>query len=90
MNQIEIEKQLITIINKFLKLRLEYPLPSDLSLIEIIRYSGTDTKDLDSIDVVEIIIQVEEKFGVIIDDSAIKDLQRWASLINYIHDNQKK
>lgn len=85
----EVEQTFIGMINKFLKLKLEYPLPADISLIDLKRYSGTDTQDLDSIDVLELVIQIEEVFGVPIDDKDIKKLLQWSDLIQYITDNQK-
>ena len=89
MNKEEVEQKFISMINKFLKLKLEYPLPEDLSLIDLKKYSGTDTRNLDSIDVLELVIQIEEEFGVPIDDKDIKKLLKWADLIQYITDNQK-
>ena len=89
MDKEEVEQKFISMINKFLKLKLEYPLPEDLSLIDLKKYSGTDTQNLDSIDVLELVIQIEEEFGVPIDDKDIKKLLKWADLIQYITDNQK-
>ena len=37
----------------------------------------------------ELVIQIEEEFGVPIDDKDIKKLLKWADLIQYITDNQK-
>ena len=45
MNKEEVEQKFISMINKFLKLKLEYPLPEDLSLIDLKKYSGTDTQN---------------------------------------------
>ncbi len=85
----EVEQTFIDMINKFLKLGLEYPLPPDISLIDLKKYSGTDTQDLDSIDVLELVIQIEEVFGVPIEDKEIKNLMVWSNLIDYITNNQK-
>jgi len=45
--------------------------------------------EIDSIDVLELIIQIEEEFGVVIDDSEIATLLRWEDLIGYIVDAQE-
>ena len=81
----EIEQTFIEMINKFLKLNLPYPLPSDLSLLDVKSYN----EQLDSIDVLELVIQIEEVFGVAVDDKEIKKLLKWSDLIQYITDKQK-
>jgi acyl carrier protein len=95
----EVEEQFIEMINKFLKLKLTYPLPSDLSLLEVKSYNEqlnpipegkmSNTEPLDSIDVLELVIQIEEVFGVAVDDKEIKKLLVWKDLIQYITENQK-
>lgn len=85
----EVEQKFVEMINKYLKLGLKYPLPPDLSLIDIKKHSGVDTEDLDSIDVLELVIQIEEVFGVPIEDKEIKNLMVWSNLIDYITNNQK-
>lgn len=44
--------------------------------------------EVDSIDILELVIQIEEEFGVVIDDSDIATLLRWQDLIGYIVDAQ--
>lgn len=44
--------------------------------------------EVDSIDVLELVIQIEEEFGCTIDDSEIAKLLRWQDLIEYITDSQ--
>ena len=41
-----------------------------------------------SIDVLELVIQIEEEFGCVIDDKEIATLLRWEDLIGYIKDSQ--
>jgi len=45
--------------------------------------------EVDSIDILELVIQIEEEFGVVIDDSEIATLLRWHDLIGYIVDAQE-
>ena len=95
----EIEEKFIEMINKFLKLKLPCPLPPELSLIDVKKYNEelhpvpegkmSNTEPLDSIDVLELVIQIEEVFGVAVDDKEIKKLLVWKDLIQYITDNQK-
>jgi len=95
----EVEEQFIEMINKFLKLNLSFPLPPDLSLIDIKKYNeqmnprpegkASDIAPLDSIDVLELVIQIEEVWGVAIDDKEIKSLLNWNNLIEYITAAQK-
>jgi acyl carrier protein len=70
-------------------------LVGDKKIIEEIRDMDQDTFDalkrnyeVDSIDVLELIIQIEEEFGCIIDDKEIATLLRWEDLIGYIKDSQ--
>jgi acyl carrier protein len=44
--------------------------------------------EIDSIDVLELVIQIEEEFGCVIDDKEIATLLRWEDLIGYIKDSQ--
>lgn len=45
--------------------------------------------EVDSIDILELVIQIEEEFGVVIDDGEIATLLRWEDLIGYIFDSQE-
>lgn len=95
----EVEEQFIGMINKFLKLNLPCPLPPDLSLIDVKKYNEqinpkpdgkmSNNELLDSIDVLELVIQIEEVWGVAIDDKEIKSLLKWNDLIEYITAAQK-
>lgn len=96
----EVEEKFIEMINKFLKLKLPCPLPPELSLIDVKKYNEElnpapadktirNNEPLDSIDVLELVIQIEEVFGVAVDDKEIKKLLVWKDLIQYITDNQK-
>ena len=40
----------------------------------------------DSLDLVEIIMKIEEEFGIEINDEVVEKLQNVQDLINYIHD----
>lgn len=44
--------------------------------------------EVDSIDILELVIQIEEEFGVVIDDKDVATLLRWEDLIGYITDSQ--
>lgn len=44
--------------------------------------------EIDSIDILELVIQIEEEFGVVIDDKDVATLLRWEDLIGYITDSQ--
>jgi acyl carrier protein len=44
--------------------------------------------EVDSIDILELVIQIEEEFGVVIDDKEIATLLQWGDLIGYITDSQ--
>jgi acyl carrier protein len=102
----QVEKRFIEMINKELKLELEYPLDPNMSIKDL-RLVGDkkvveEFKDLDpaafevlkkdyevdSIDVLELVIQIEEEFGCVIDDKEIATLLRWEDLIGYITDSQ--
>lgn len=96
----EVEEQFIGMINKFLKLNLPCPLPPDLSLLDVKSYNeqlnpkpegkSSDAIPLDSIDILELVIQLEEVFGVVVDDKDIKKLLVWKDIIQYITENQKQ
>jgi acyl carrier protein len=96
----EVEERFIGMVNKFLKLNLPCPLPPELSLLEVKSYNEqlnpkpegklSDAIPLDSIDVLELVIQLEEVFGVVVDDKDIKKLLVWKDLIQYITENQKQ
>jgi acyl carrier protein len=93
-------------INDYLKLSLEYPIPPDLSIKDLrllnddelakeldalpseIAAARKANLEVDSIDILELVIQVEEEFGCIIDDKEIATLLRWQDLIGYITDSQ--
>lgn len=102
----QIEKRFIEMINKELKLDLEYPIDPNMSIkdlrlvgdkkvIEEVQDMDQDTfealkknYEVDSIDVLELVIQIEEEFGCVIDDKEIATLLRWEDLIGYIKDSQ--
>jgi acyl carrier protein len=99
----EIEKKFIGMINSYLKLDLKYPLPPDMKIKDLRLINDEEINSLppeiadikrknleiDSIDILELIIQVEEEFGVVIDDQEIPKLLEWADLIGYIADSQE-
>lgn len=102
----QVEKRFIEMINDYLKLSLEYPIPPDLSIKDLrllndeelakeldalpseIAAARKANLEVDSIDILELVIQVEEEFGCIIDDKEIATLLRWQDLIGYITDSQ--
>ena len=70
-------------------------LVGDKKIIEEVQDMDQDTFDalkknyeVDSIDVLELVIQIEEEFGCVIDDKEIATLLRWEDLIGYIKDSQ--
>ena len=70
-------------------------LVGDKKVIEEIQDMDQDTLNMlkknyevDSIDVLELVIQIEEEFGCVIDDKEIATLLRWEDLIGYITDSQ--
>lgn len=44
--------------------------------------------EVDSIDILELVIQIEEEFGCVIDDKEIATLLQWSDLVGYITDSQ--
>ncbi len=44
--------------------------------------------EVDSIDIIELVIQIEEEFGCVIDDKEVATLLRWEDLVGYITDSQ--
>jgi acyl carrier protein len=44
--------------------------------------------EVDSIDIIELVIQIEEEFGCIIDDKEVATLLRLEDLVGYITDSQ--
>jgi acyl carrier protein len=99
----EVERKFIEMINTYLKLELEYPLPPDMNIKDVRLVNNNEIQNLppelaelekknlqiDSIDILELVIQVEEEFGVTIDDQAIPGLLAWSDLIGYIVDSQE-
>jgi acyl carrier protein len=98
----QVEKRFIEMINEYLDLHLEYPLPADMSIKDL-RLIGNEeianlppeiaaikksNLEIDSIDILELVIQVEEEFGAQIDDKEIAKLLQWSDLIGYITDSQ--
>ena len=98
----QVEKRFIEMINEYLDLHLEYPLPADMSIKDL-RLIGNEeianlppeiaaikksNLEIDSIDILELVIQVEEEFGAQIDDKEIAKLLQWIDLIGYITDSQ--
>jgi acyl carrier protein len=98
----EVERRFIEMINVYLKLELEYPLPPEMNIKDLRIVNNGAIKNLppelyelekknlvvDSIDILELVIQIEEEFGVIIDDQEIPKLLSWKDLIGYITDSQ--
>ena len=101
-SQEEVERKFIEMINAYLKLELEYPLSSEVSIKDLKIINNNKIQnflpelvelqkknfEVDSIDIVELVIQIEEEFGVIIDDKQIPKLLIWKDLIGYITDSQ--
>lgn len=99
----EIEQKFIEMINDYLNLNLKYPLPPDISIRDLksISEGGASThgdeivaavkkhEEIDSIDILELVIQIEEEFGSVIDDKEVATLLQWSDLIGYIYDTQK-
>lgn len=98
----QVEKKFIEIINDYVRLELEYPLDPNMSLKDVKMFGSKDLKDidaetlellksdyeLDSIDILELVIQIEEEFGCVIDDKEVATLLRWEDLVGYITDSQ--
>ena len=51
--------------------------------------ADTSIEDLgaDSLDIVEIIMNIEEEFGITVDDSAVETLKKVGDIVNYIPEN---
>lgn len=51
--------------------------------------ADTSIEDLgaDSLDLVEIIMNIEEEFGITVDDSAVEGLKKVGDIVNYIPEN---
>jgi acyl carrier protein len=98
----EVEKKFIEMINEYLDLDLEYPISPDISIKDLRLVNNNEIQgmtpemlvlakknlEVDSIDVLELVIQIEEEFGCVIDDKEIATLLRWEDLIGYITDSQ--
>lgn len=98
----QVEKRFIEMINDYVKLDLEYPLDPNMSLKDVKLIGDKDVRNLDpetiellksdyemdSIDILELVIQIEEEFGCVIDDKDVATLLRWEDLIGYITDSQ--
>lgn len=100
----EIEKKFISMINEYMDLELEYPLPPDMSIKDLRLVNNSEIEgmtpemlaltrknlEVDSIDILELVIQIEEEFGCVIDDKEVATLLRWDDLIGYIADSQDR
>ncbi len=98
----EVEKKFIEMINEYLKLDLTYPLPPDMNIKDLRLINNNEIEglpeelleikkknlEIDSIDILELVIQVEEEFGAVIDDHEIAKLLVWSDLVGYITDSQ--
>jgi acyl carrier protein len=99
----QVEHRFIEMINEYLKLELVYPLPADMNIKDLRLINNTEIEglppelaalkkqnlEIDSIDILELIIQIEEEFGATIDDQEIAKLLVWKDLIGYITDSQR-
>lgn len=102
LNEEQVERRFIEMINEYLKLDLEYPLPPDMSIKDLRLINNKEIEglpeelaelkkknlEIDSIDILELVIQVEEEFGATIDDQEIAKLLVWKDLVGYITDSQ--
>ena len=98
----QVEKRFIEMINEYLKMDLQYPLDPTISLKDIRLIDNQEVAEMtpemlelakqnlqiDSIDILELVIQIEEEFGCVIDDKEIATLLQWGDLIGYITDSQ--
>lgn len=102
----QVERRFIEMINDYLNLDLQYPLPAELSVKDLKLVNDAETLaeleslppeiaaarkanlEVDSIDILELVIQIEEEFGCVIDDKEIATLLQWSDLIGYITDSQ--
>ena len=58
------------------------------SLPAAIAEARRKNNEVDSIDILELVIQIEEEFGCVIDDKEIATLLKWKDLVGYITDSQ--
>lgn len=98
----QVEQRFIEMINEYLKLSLVYPLDTTVSLKDLRLIGNNEVAEMtpemlelakqnlqiDSIDILELVIQIEEEFGCVIDDKEIATLLNWGDLIGYITDSQ--
>lgn len=98
----QVEQRFIEMINEYLKLDLKYPLPPDMNIKDLRLVDNKEIEglpeelaelkkknlEIDSIDILELVIQVEEEFGATIDDHEIAQLLVWSDLVGYITDSQ--
>ena len=74
---------------KDLKILNDEELAKELeSLPEAIAEARRKNNEVDSIDILELVIQIEEEFGCVIDDKEIATLLNWKDLVGYITDSQ--
>ena len=74
---------------KDLKILNDEDLAKELeSLPEAIAAARRKNNEVDSIDILELVIQIEEEFGCVIDDKEIATLLKWKDLVGYITDSQ--
>ena len=74
---------------KDLKILNDEELAKELeSLPEAIAEARRKNNEVDSIDILELVIQIEEEFGCVIDDKEIATLLKWKDLVGYITDSQ--
>ena len=74
---------------KDLKILNDEELAKELeSLPEAIAAARRKNNEVDSIDILELVIQIEEEFGCVIDDKEIATLLKWKDLVGYITDSQ--
>jgi acyl carrier protein len=98
----QVEQRFIEMINEYLNLDLKYPLPADMNIKDLRLLDNKEIEglpeelaelkkknlEIDSIDILELVIQVEEEFGATIDDHEIAKLLVWSDLVGYITDSQ--
>lgn len=98
----QVERRFIEMINEYLKMDLQYPIDPTISLKDIRLIDNQEVAEMtpemlelakqnlqiDSIDILELVIQIEEEFGCVIDDKEIATLLQWGDLIGYITDSQ--
>jgi len=98
----QVERRFIEMINDYMKMDLQYPIDPTISLKDIRLIDNDEVAEMtpemlelakqnlqiDSIDILELVIQIEEEFGCVIDDKEIATLLQWGDLIGYITDSQ--